>query len=342
MLADTRWKSTEGGWEAKVRGLQDADLAALAVEIPTALRASHADNTNKSYSYIAKKWTDWALGFVEICVMPANPFYLALYGIHLSKTATSNSVLKSLIPAVSWAHRQKGFVFDCDDFFLRDTMSGLIRLLAKPKQPKDALTVEQLKTVADSVKYHDVGDLRVVCMIMLAFCGFLRFAELANIKRSDLQFFGWYMKINITKSKTDQLRNGRSVLISRLDKGYCPVALTQIYLVMVGINDNDSCYIFRNLAVSNGVVTGLRKADKPMLYTTARQVVKAKFASLDIDTSNLGLHSLRSGGATAAVRNGVPERLLQRHGRWSSEACKNMYIEDSQSQLLSVTQNLGL
>ena len=40
----------------------------------------------------------------------------------------------------------------------------------------------------------------------------------------------------------------------------------------------------------------------------------------------VGTHSFRAGGATAAARAGVPDRLFQRHGRWKSEASKNMYI----------------
>ena len=45
-----------------------------------------------------------------------------------------------------------------------------------------------------------------------------------------------------------------------------------------------------------------------------------------------GLHSLRSGGITSAVRNSsnsIPERLLKIHGRWKSDSAKDMYVEES-------------
>ena len=57
------------------------------------------------------------------------------------------------------------------------------------------------------------------------------------------------------------------------------------------------------------------------------------------------LHSLRSGGITAAVRNSmklIPERLLKIHGRWKSDSAKDMYIEESIENKLHVTKCLGV
>ncbi|KAH8919584.1 hypothetical protein BT69DRAFT_1206803, partial [Atractiella rhizophila] len=37
-------------------------------------------------------------------------------------------------------------------------------------------------------------------------------------------------------------------------------------------------------------------------------------------SSDIAGHSLRSGGATHLAANGVPESIIQKIGRWSSEA----------------------
>ena len=37
------------------------------------------------------------------------------------------------------------------------------------------------------------------------------------------------------------------------------------------------------------------------------------------DVSKIAVHSLRSGGATAAANAGVKDRMFKRHGRWVSE-----------------------
>jgi hypothetical protein len=41
--------------------------------------------------------------------------------------------------------------------------------------------------------------------------------------------------------------------------------------------------------------------------------------SIGCDKSMLGLHSLRSGGATQAANNNVSDRLFKAHGCWRSE-----------------------
>ena len=58
-----------------------------------------------------------------------------------------------------------------------------------------------------------------------------------------------------------------------------------------------------------------------------------------------GLHSLRSGGITSLVHNSsnsVSERFLKLHGRWKTDAAKDMYVEESLNNRLRVTKFLGL
>ena len=51
-----------------------------------------------------------------------------------------------------------------------------------------------------------------------------------------------------------------------------------------------------------------------------------KIAKLGFDPALFGMHSLRAGGATAAVNCGVQDRLLKRHGRWKSESAKDGWV----------------
>ena len=67
-----------------------------------------------------------------------------------------------------------------------------------------------------------------------------------------------------------------------------------------------------------------------------------KLSELGFDAKQFGLHSLRSGGATAAAQAGVPDRLFKRHGRWRSESAKDGYIKDSMPALMSVSESLNL
>ena len=57
---------------------------------------------------------------------------------------------------------------------------------------------------------------------------------------------------------------------------------------------------------------------------------------------NFGLHSLRSGGASAAANNSISDRLISKQGRWSSEKARNGYIKDSVVKRLTVSNTLEL
>ncbi len=73
-----------------------------------------------------------------------------------------------------------------------------------------------------------------------------------------------------------------------------------------------------------------------------RELFLAKLRELGFDPKLFGLHSLRSGGASAVANAGVPDRLFKRHGRWRSETAKDGYIKDSPKALMSVSESLQL
>ena len=55
-----------------------------------------------------------------------------------------------------------------------------------------------------------------------------------------------------------------------------------------------------------------------------------KLEELGYDKKQFGLHSFRAGGATVAANDPtLPERLLKRHGRWSSDRAKDGHIKES-------------
>ena len=57
---------------------------------------------------------------------------------------------------------------------------------------------------------------------------------------------------------------------------------------------------------------------------------------------NLGLHLLRSSGATAAANAGVNDRCWKRHGRWKIETSKDGYAADSLERRLEMSKVFGL
>ena len=65
-------------------------------------------------------------------------------------------------------------------------------------------------------------------------------------------------------------------------------------------------------------------------------------AAIGLDKSKYGLHSLKSGGASAASNAGIPDRWFKRHGRWRSENAKDGYVKDKLDDRLAFSRSLGL
>ena len=70
----------------------------------------------------------------------------------------------------------------------------------------------------------------------------------------------------------------------------------------------------------------MRNSNITHSYTRARVIIREALSSIGINMNNYGLHSLRSGGTSAAYKGGVPDRLFKVHGRWKSENAKYGYV----------------
>ena len=84
------------------------------------------------------------------------------------------------------------------------------------------------------------------------------------------------------------------------------------------------------------------RASGSLSYTRMRELFLIKMEELGYDPKQFSLHSLRSGGTTAASNAGVSDCLFKRHGRWKSETAKDGYVKDSVTSLLSVSKSLRL
>ena len=162
---------------------------------------------------------------------------------------------------------------------------------------------------------------------------------MSRLRFEHLAFKPTHVRIFIDRSKADQYNVGDFVHIARTGKMTCPVRILRSYLKKAGITSD--AFIFRGATkMKDGHV--LRKADKPISYTTLRDDVLKAIGAIGLDRSRFCLHSMRRGGATYAANNGVSDRLFKKHARWSSENAKDKYVMEDLTALLSVSQNLGI
>ena len=102
----------------------------------------------------------------------------------------------------------------------------------------------------------------------------------------------------------------------------CPCAVLLCYAALAKCNLESLEFVFQDLSFSTSKGYSLRSITS-LSYTRVREVVLAKFRAIGVDTSRMGLHSLRISGASVTFNSGVHDHVIQNHGRWKSDCVKN-------------------
>lgn len=304
------------------------------------LLQSRSENTNKKYYYSFKRWEQFIVkeGGKSI---PASPIHVALYLTYLLDKGSSSSVVQSAVYGIKWAHSVQGLQDPTDNSFVLNLVESSKRQPSKPKMKKDHVSSDAIIDLCTI--YKDSNDLAVVrdlAMITLCFSGFLRYNEVSSIRCKDVIFKDHYFTVNILKSKTDQYRFGNEIVISKGQTHACPYFVLEKYFLLADINAVSEDFLFRPIFRSKKRCSLIHK-NKPLSYTRARECIVSRLKEV-CSGMNIGLHSLRAGGATVAANSDVNERCWKRHGRWKTDSAKDGYVADSIYHRLEVTKKLGL
>jgi integrase len=110
--------------------------------------------------------------------------------------------------AISWAHELTGVKNPCHSSLVNSVKEGARRITAQPVCKKDPISPEMLKKIVNrfGTLNNNLLDVRIACMCLISFAGFLRFSELVNLRRSDIQFYDDYIALFIAKGKTDKYK----------------------------------------------------------------------------------------------------------------------------------------
>ena len=136
------------------------------------------------------------------------------------------------------------------------------------------------------------------------------------------------------------LRDGHVVYISATGKITCPIFWPDKYIKEANLKHDDYLFCLLNKTKNAHNV----QDHIPISYNTMRKTFKDTLVEVigEESNKNYGLHSLRSGGATAAPNNNVPDRLIRKHGRCLWNTSRDLYIKDSNRKRLDVLKSLDI
>ena len=134
---------SQGSW-LLLNDLEDPDLKVLASKLPNTILHSRADSTTKKYLGAFRRWKVWATTH-SLVPVPAKPHEVALYLQHLAEESGSKSAVEEACHALAWVHSTAGLASPPSHPFVKATLVGLQRSLAKPVVKKEPITLEILR-----------------------------------------------------------------------------------------------------------------------------------------------------------------------------------------------------
>jgi len=310
------------------------EMRRLLRQLPSVLEQSLAPSTVKKYKATFKHWKAWSAD-QNVTSLPADPLHVALYLVKKVNESESPAPVSAAVHAISWFHQISGHPDPCRADVVGRVHQAAMRQLSGPRVRKLPLSKSVLNRLGNVLSVDKLLELQTLTLITLGFAGCLRWDDLSNIFVDSLAIHRDYMAIFLTSRKNDQLREGSWVFINRWKGSLCPVALIEQFLEQGGHESN--ARLFGRIRSVNGgqVVVGA------MSYSRARELIRSALSRIGEDPDRYGVHSLRSGGVSVAAAAGVPDRLIQRHGGWKSEAGMKSYFAESLPNLLMVSKAIG-
>ncbi len=332
--AEKTWAAYERQWARFESWCQDAGEAALPAAPLTVVRFL-AD--------LAPAWRP---------ATPADPPTTVNAGQVRERDGLRPGTLAGYLAAISVVHQTAGLDNPTRAEAVRRTMAGIRRHPGvAPPQPRAAARRDPLVALLQTLRPDEhLADARDAALLLIGWKAALRTDDLARLRMDDLHATEQGLSVFVRRSKTDQTGHGTTLGVAAPTRtGPTTRVETQDEAAgdgegegageESGLLDAGAAWVrWRNLLGAHGILEGPawrgidRYGRRPRAGGLHRNSIagiitrRAAAAGLD-DADRWGGHSLRRGFATEAIAAGVPERDVQRHGRWRSRASMDPYID---------------
>lgn len=267
-------------------------------------------------------------------IFPTSQRVLSEYIAHLFTQNLSSATIYSYISAISFVHKLEGMADPTSSFFIKKLLKGVHNTKRRYdcRLPITLDILAKLCYATDKVITSFRKALLCRSMFLLAFHAFLRIGEFTvnqnnkpdqvlqvqdvsftcNRQTHSLQS----MTVKITNYKHSDLRPFFIKISACPTSFLCPVSTLSSYLQLYQHKTGPLFQFPDSLPVS---------------YTWFCQMLQSVLNFIQLDTNLYKGHSFRIGAATSAAARGVPEHIIQKMGRWNSDAVKNYVRIGAQS-----------
>lgn len=273
-------------------------LAAELVELLDAAQeyAAHAqaENTSRAYASDWGQFQAWCERY-SLNPLPAPVSVVTFYVTSLAKRGRAVSTIRRHTAAIARAHRQAGHLPPTSDPAFLTVLEGIARVHGAAARKKTALLRDPILEMVDRIDASEPAGLRDRALLLVGFALGLRRSELVAIRVEDLSPSPDGMTVRIAKSKTDQQAHGAELLlVYSQSPNPCPVRALRAWLDAAELTVGP---VFRRVTRSGAI-------SSPLTAQSVALIVKRRARAAGLDSSEFAGHSLRSGYATQAARDG--------------------------------------
>jgi site-specific recombinase XerD len=289
-------------------------------------------STLKAYKSDFAHFHEWCRA-QRLPSLPAKPATVGLYLASLAETHKPSTIVRRLA-AIAMLHRDRDFPSPASMRFpaVGDVIRGIRREKGVRPEQKRALSTDELRRMVTALPATPHG-LRDRALLLIGFAGGFRRSELAAIDFANVKDTDDGLEILIRRSKTDQEGEGREIGIAYgSDPKTCPVRAYRKWIAAAQITQGPVFRHFHNKTMGTKAIT-----DRVVALT-----IKKAAERVGLDAQSLAGHSLRSGLATTAARNGASEASIMKQTGHRSVQMVRRYIREGSLFHDNASGKLGL
>jgi site-specific recombinase XerD len=291
-----------------------AEDIARAVEFA---KQDKAESTRKAYRADFDAFAVWCAG--RGVALPATPKTVAAYLAAEAEAGKKPSTISRRCAAIGYAHKLAGLESPTNAEGVKATLRGIRRAVGAAPARKAPAVAEVARDMVKAAPAGKLKGLRYKALLLLGFGGAFRRSELVALDVSDLEETDEGLRVTIRRSKTDQEGHGVTIAVVR-GGALCPVRAVRAWLDAAGITEGP---VFRPVRKGGAV------RDRRLTAKSVCDLVKASAASIGLDASTFGAHSLRAGFLTSAARRGASVFKMRDVSRHKSVDVLQAYVRDA-------------
>lgn len=286
-------------------------LIALKSDFEKYIHAAVSDNTRKAYQADLSHFFAWG------ATLPSTPEIISQY---LASHALTHcpATLNRWLVSINRAHTSQNLPSPTTADIVKATLRGIKRTVGiKQRQVEPVLKSNLLEMVNE---LSGIKGTRDRALLLIGFAGAFRRSELVALSYDDIEFVEQGLLINLRKSKTDQIGEGRKIAIPFARGTTCPVLALKQWLEISKITGGP---LFRPITRHGKIENSALSANAVAI------IVKDNAKAIGLDASKFSGHSLRSGLVTSAAKIGVSTWKIRQQTGHKSDAMLNRYIRDA-------------